>query len=219
MNVGMDNTNVEVLLSLRDELTGGLNNAIGELEKLKGTVSSIGTTSEVQAPKVKGFSDELLKNKAAYREMQMGAMFLGSSLMSMGVALRASNNESLRGASNLMMMVGGMSMAIGTASHFISAISRITSALQKMNIAQMIANVLQGPFGWAKILGGAAVLGLAGYATTRAITSATSKGTTSGGNTVNQYIQGDIVTQDKITDNMHRGLLMKSSRNYSTGIK
>ena len=39
------------------------------------------------------------------------------------------------------------------------------------------------------------------------------------GNTVNQYIAGDIVTQDKITDSMHRGLLMKSSRNYSTGIK
>jgi len=219
MNAGMDNTNVEVLLSLRDELTGGINNAIGELERLKGTTTSIGTTSEAQAPKVKGFSDQLMAQKSAYRELQMGAMFLGSSLMSMGVAMRASNNESLRGASNLMMMVGGISMAVGTASHFISAITKITSALQKMNVAQLIANVLQGPFGWAKILGGAAVLGLAGYATTRAITSATSKGTASGGNTVNQYIAGDIVTQDKITDQMHRGLLMKSSRNYSTGIK
>ncbi len=165
-----------------------------------------------------GVTNSLMASKSAVRELAMGTSYLGSAMLGMSIAMRNSNNAALQGASNMLGMVGGIMTAVGSAAHFVSAIAKMTSALQKFNIAQAIANALSGPLGWAKLAVGIGVAGAAAYGITKMVGGMGGGG--QGSTTVvNQYVQGSVVTQRELTDEMHGGLLIKQSRSASTGIR
>lgn len=185
----MDN-NIEVLVSMQDTASAG----------------------------IQSLNSNLMASKSAIRELAMGTAYLGSAFLGMSVAMKNSNNASLQGVGNMLAMVGGIMTAVGSAAHFISAITKMTSALQKLNIAQVIANALSGPGGWAKLAIGGAVAGAAVYGVTKLMSK--SGGTAATNQTViNQHIAGSVVTQRELTDNIQRGLILKADRSGSTGIK
>jgi hypothetical protein len=210
----MDN-NIEVLLTMRDEASPTMNAFNQTVATTKSAIGGIGAGA--QAP-MTGLKDTLLANKSAMRELSMGAVFLGSSMLGMGVAMQQSNNQTVKGIGNMMALVGGILTAIGSAAHFVSARTKMTSALTKMNIAQIFANALAGPGGWAKIAIGVGVAGAAVYGMTKA-TQAMSAKEEKSGVSVTQYIAGSVVTQRELNDNVQKGLLLKGQRSGSTGIK
>ncbi len=164
-----------------------------------------------------GVTSSLVASKSAIRELAMGTSYLGSSFLAMSIAMKNSNNAALQGTGNLLGMVGGIMMAVGYATHFVSALAKMTSALQKFNIAQMISNMLMGPMGWLKMALGIGVIGAAAYGISRIAGGGVGE---RGGSTtiIHQYVQGSVVTQRELTDEIHGGLLIKKERNVSTGL-
>jgi hypothetical protein len=208
----MDN-NIEVLLTMKDEATPVANAFNQTIAQTKSSIGGLGGTS---AP-MTGLKETLLANKSAMRELSMGAMFLGTSMVGMGAAMSASNNQAAKSAGNILMMVGGIMSAVASAGQFISAITRMTSAINKMNIAQIFANALAGPGGWAKIALGVGIAGAAAYGISKA-TSTVSARESKASVTVNQHIAGSVVSEREVVDLAHKGLLVKQDRSYSTGI-
>jgi hypothetical protein len=151
------------------------------------------------------------------RELTMGDTFLGSSMLGMGAAMSVSNDKTAKSAGNMLMMVGGIMTAVGSAAHFVSAITSMTKALNTMNIAQLFANALAGPGGWAKIALGVGIAGAAAYGISKA-TSTVSAKEEKASVTVNQHIAGSVVSEREVVDLAHKGLLVKQDRSYSTGI-
>jgi len=208
----MDN-NIEVLLTMRDEATPVANAFNQTVATTKSAIGGLGGTT---AP-LGGLKESLLSNKSAMRELSTGAMFLGSTIWGMSAALQQSNNQTAKSAGNIMSMVGGIMVAVGSAAHFVSAITSMTKALNKMNIAQLFANALAGPGGWAKIAVGVGIAGAAAYGISKATSSVSAKeGKASV--TVNQHIAGSVVSEREVVDLAHKGLLVKQDRSYSTGI-
>ena len=184
----MDN-NIDVIVSMQDNASAGIASLTGNL----------------------------VASRSAIRELAAGTSYLGSAFLGMSVAMKSSNNAALQGVSNIFAMIGGIGSAIGASVGFISAIGKMTHALQAMNIAQIIANALSGPGGWAKLAIGAGVAGAAIYGTTKMMQSAAEpKASTT---TVNNYVAGSIVTQRELIDTTQKGLLNKQDRSFSTGIR
>jgi hypothetical protein len=159
----------------------------------------------------------LAANKAAIRELAMGTSYLGGAMLGLSVAMKNSNNSALQGTANLLGMAGGILTAVGSAAHFVSAIAKMTSALQKFNVVQAIASALSGPAGWVKLAVGLGVAGVAVYGVSRAGRSETPISAKPLIN-ITQNIAGSVVSERQLTDNVHKGMLIKQDRAYSIGL-
>jgi prophage DNA circulation protein len=209
----MDN-NIEVLLTMRDEASPTMNAFNQTVAATKTSVGGLGGTTANMG----GLKETLLSNKNAMRELGFGAMFLGSAMLGMGVSMQQSNSQTVKSAGNMLALVGGIMTAVASSVQFVSAIAKMTSALNKMNIAQLIANALSGPGGWAKIAIGVGIVGAAAYGISKA-TSAVSSKEERAQNVVHNHIAGSVVTQNEIVDITQRGLIQKGGRQYSAGIR
>ena len=153
------NNNIEVLLTMRDEASPTMNAFNQTVAATKTSVSGLGGTTANMG----GLKETLLANKSAMRELGFGAMFLGSAMLGMGVAMQQSNNQAVKSAGNMLAMVGGIMMAVASAAQFVSAASKIAHALDAINIKLILQKALSGPWGWAMLAGAGAVAGFAAY--------------------------------------------------------
>jgi len=164
-------------------------------------------------------SQSLAKNKAAFRELAMGVMFLGGSMLGLGVAMSQSNNEVLKSVGNIFMMAGSIMMAVGSSVQFIAAIGKMANALKALRLQQILTQAFAGPAGWASLAVGAAVAGGVVYGMSKYEgAQAKSAGGASTVNNVTQHIAGSVVTERQLTDSVQQGLLQKGQRNYGTGV-
>lgn len=215
----MNDASLGILLTLRDEATGQLKNFSGQLRQTAADAQATGP--RVTAP-MNDIGNTLTKNRMAFRELAMGVMFLGMTFVSLGASMKMSNNESLKSIGSIIMMAGAIMTAIGSAVQFISAIMKIIHALKALQIQQILTQAFAGPAGWAMLAGGAAVAAGAVYGVSRfeaaqtKVTRAEGRGQTT---VVNQYIAGSVVAERQLVDNVHRALLVKEQRSFSTGIK
>ena len=163
-------------------------------------------------PQLKSFTTTLSANKMAIRELAMGTAMLGASFMAMGVALKGSNSQLGQTVGQTLMMVGSIMTAIGSTVQFISAIAKTVDALKKLATMEAIVKAFQGPAGWAILLGSIAVAGGA-VAGINAMSKAEKK------TEVNVNVQGSVVTQKQLIDDVRRGIILGQQRNNTSGIK
>ncbi len=182
------------------------------------TVGVLVTMEEDVSTKMPAITNSLIDSRNATRELSMGTAYLSSMMMSMGVAMNASGNATARTFGNMLLMIGGMGNAVTSAFRFVSAMGRMTHALQQFNVAQLIANLLSGPTGWARLLIGGALIGGAAYGISKMMSSSGTTGATNK-TEVHNHIAGSIVTQQEVVDITHQGLLQKGAQNSTTGIK
>ena len=131
------------------------------------------------------FSQNVVKNRQALRELATGATTVGVSFIALGSVLKEINNPLAQTVGGVLSLVGGVLAFIGTAGMFISAIGKIVNAMKSLAIIQTIVKALSGPVGWAQIGIGLAVAGAATagiYAMTR---GSGGGGSGSGGVTIN----------------------------------
>jgi hypothetical protein len=192
---------------------------LGILLTMRENVSS--QTSRVKS-EIGGLTESMASNRIAVRQLASCVTYLGATFMSMGVAMQNSNNQFLQSNSSTMIFIGGLLTAVGSAAQFISAISRIIDSLRKLAAAQILVKALSGPAGWATLAAGVAVAGvtIAGVSKMTSGTPATSK-TDKPVSTINitQNIAGSVTTERDLTNNLHRGLLLKEQRSNKTGIQ
>lgn len=116
------------------------------------------------------FGNNLAKNRAALRELAMGATTVGVAFIGLGSVLKNMNNPLAQTVGGILTLVGGTLAFIGTAGMFISAIGKIVNALRSLAIVSTVTKALMGPVGWAQIgigLGVAAAATAGIYALTR----------------------------------------------------
>jgi hypothetical protein len=213
----MNDTNLAVVLEMQDSASPQLR-AFGE--QVKATAANVKTAGGTMNTTMGGVDTTLAKNKMALRELASGVMYLGGTFLALGVAMSSSNNETVKSIGNTVMMVGAFMTAIGSSVQFIAAISKMINALKALQIQQILTQAFSGPAGWATLVAGAAIAGGVVYGVSK-YSSAANKA--SGGTTVNnnvtQNIAGSVVTERQLTDNVHKGLLLKQARAGTTGIK
>ncbi len=181
------------------------------------TVGVLVTMDEDVTTKMPGVTDALVQSRSATRELSQGLGMLSNMAMSMGVAMKASNNQTLQNMANMMLMVGGIGSAVTSAFRFVSAMGRMTHALQAFNFQQLLANLLSGPGGWAKLLIGGAVLGGLAIGGSKLLSGGGSQASTT--NIVNNHVAGSVITSQDMIDMTHQGLLQKGAKNAGTGLK
>lgn len=106
---------------------------------------SLQMTSDTASPAMKSFTNTLTDNKSAIRELSMGTMMLGGSLLAMGVALKGTNSTLGQSVGQILMMVGSVTTAIGSAVRFISEIDKIVDGLHKLAESEIIVQALTNP--------------------------------------------------------------------------
>jgi hypothetical protein len=181
------------------------------------TVGVLVTMEEDVTTKMPGVTNSIIDARSATRELSQGTAYLSSMMMSMGVAMSATSNSTAKAFGNMLMMLGGIGNSITMAARFVSAMGRMTHALQQFNMAQLIANLLSGPAGWAKVLIGGALIGGAAYGISKVMSGGS--GATTSTTVVNNHIAGSVVTEQQVIDITHQGLLKKGTQNNTTGIK
>jgi hypothetical protein len=188
----MDDTTLQILLEMQDNAT----------------------------PKLRTVSTEFRKNNAAIRELSMGTAYLGSTMLGLGVAMQASNNEAVKGVGNMLAMSGGILTAVGSAAHFVNAIGKMVSALKALRVQQVLTQAFSGPAGWAMLAAGTAIAGATIYGMSRSSPAPvrTSTVNTQERVTIIQNIAGSVVAQKQLVDDVHKGLLIKQQRG-TTGLQ
>ena len=181
------------------------------------TIGVLVSMDEDVTTKMPGVTDAFMQSRSAAREMSMGLGMLSNMALSMGIAMKASNNQTLQNMASMMMMVGGLGSAVANAFRFVSAMGRMTHALQQFNVAQLFANLLSGPAGWAKLLIGGALLGGVGYGVMKMMQGGGSQATQV--TNINQHIAGSVITNQDVTDLAQQGLQLKVSKQGTTGVK
>lgn len=216
----MNEATLGILLEMKE-------NATTQIANVNSAIKTLGTETQAVTPKMtgsfSGLSGVLSENKAALRELSMGLGFLGSSFVSMGVSMQMTNSQTMKSTGNIIMMVGGIMSAVASSVHFVSAISKMVHALKELQMAEILAKAFSGPAGWATLLVGGAIAGGTVMALSRMQTSEAkvTKAEAKGGTTINvtQHIQGSVVTQREIADDVQKALLVKGQRQWTTGIK
>lgn len=212
----MNETTLQILLEMRENATTQLK-LVGDA--IKSTAADVKGAGGSMNQTMGGVDQSLVKNKAALRELASGVMYLGTTFLGLGVAMSQSNNETVKGIGNTIMMVGAFMTAIGSSVQFIAAIGKMINALKVLRIQQILTQAFSGPAGWATLAAGAAVAGGVVYGMSK-YESAQTKA--AGGTTVNnvtQNIAGTVVTERQLADNVQKGLLLKANRSGSTGIR
>lgn len=113
-------------------------------------------------------SQDMMALQTAIAGITAATVYLGSTMLSMSIALERSSNEAARAAGNYMAVAGGMMTAVGSAAHFIQAAVYVANALKRVNLQMVLMKALSGPWGWATLAGAAAFAGLSFYAVTSA---------------------------------------------------
>ncbi len=212
----MNDTNLAVVLEMQDNASPQLR-AFGE--QVKATAGNVRTAGGTMNTTMGGVDQTLSKNKMALRELASGVMYLGGTFLALGVAMSSSNDQTVKNIGNTVMMVGAFMTAIGSSVQFIAAISKMIHALKALQIQQILTQAFSGPAGWATLAAGAAVAGGVIYGVSK-YSSAQAKVTSGTTNyNVTQNIGGSVITERQMTDNVHKGLLIKGQRSGSTGIK
>lgn len=212
----MNDTNLAVVLEMQDSASPQLR-AFGE--QVKTTAANVKTAGGTMNTTMGGVDTTLAKNKMALRELASGVMYLGGTFLALGVAMSSSNNETVKSIGNTVMMVGAFMTAIGSSVQFIAAISKMINALKALQIQQILTQAFSGPAGWATLAAGAAIAGGVVYGVSKYSSAQSKASGTTVNNNVTQNIAGSVVTERQLTDNVHKGLLLKQNRAGSTGIK
>ncbi len=213
----MNETNLQVILEMQDNASPQLK-TFGE--NVKQTAADVKTAGSSTVQTSTSMDNSLAKNKAALRELASGVMYLGTTFLSLGIAMSQSNNEGVKSIGNMIMMAGAVMTAIGSSVQFIAAIGKMINALKALQIQQILTQAFSGPAGWATLAAGAAIAGGVVYGVSK-YQSAAAKSTTgqTGNINVTQNIAGTVVSDRQLTDNVHKGLLLKGQRNAGTGIQ
>ena len=212
----MNETNMQVILEMRDNASPQLR-AFGDT--VKQTATTVRTSSTTMGDSIGGVSNQLVNNKQAFMEMSSGVRYMGTTFLALGVAMSTSNNETLKGIGNMVMMTGAIMTVVGSAAGFIGAIGQMVNALKALRVAQILTQAFSGPAGWATLAIGAGVAGAAVYGASRMSSGPTANPNAQQNITINQHIAGSVVSERRLTDNVQKGLLLKGSRSGSTGIK
>ena len=212
----MNETNMKVMLEMRDNATPQLR-AFGDT--VKQTASTVRTSSTTMGDSIGGVSNSLVSNKQAFMEMSSGVRYMGTTFLALGVAMSTSNNETLKGIGNMVMMTGAIMTVVGSAAGFIGAIGQMVNALKALRVAQILTQAFSGPAGWATLAIGAGVAGAAVYGASRMNAGPSVNPNAQQSITINQHIAGTVVSERQLTDNVQKGLLLKGQRNSTTGIR
>jgi hypothetical protein len=140
---------------------------------------------------------------------------MGSALTGVGSLLNQLDSPMAKVAATTITTAGAI---LATSSAIIQAIpyiKQMTASLRNMAIAQALVRALSGPAGWLTLGAGLAIGGAAAYGISRA-TQAAPRST---GTTVNNYIQGDVVTERSVGDISRRSIVQNQSRNATSGIR
>ena len=212
----MNDTNLAVVLEMQDNASPQLR-AFGE--QVKATAGNVRTAGGTMNTTMGGVYQTLSKNKTALRELASGVMYLGGTFLVLGVAMSSSNDQTVKNIGNTVMMVGAFMTAIGSSVQFIAAIGKMVHALKALQIQQILTQAFSGPAGWATLAAGAAVAGGVVYGVSKYSSAQTKAASGTTNYNVTQNIGGSVITERQMTDNVHKGLLIKGQRSGSTGIK
>lgn len=166
---------------------------------------------------VKTTAREAATARAALRQMAYGISSLGVMAVGLGSSLQRSNNEMTKSIGNSILLAGTFLSGIGSAMQFISVIQRLTKAYKSLTTAQIIAKAFSGPLGWGTLAVGAAV-GVGAIAASKAM-SPSDTATAARGPVIIQNIQGSVVTERQLTENVRRGIIASQQRNATSGIQ
>jgi len=213
----MNETNMTVLLQMRDQASPQIQ-AFGQTTKQ--TMADIRRQNQATIDNMQGVGAQIVANKEAYAELSAGVRYMGTTFLALGVAMQSSNNEMIKSMGNTVMMAGAIMTVVGSAAGFVDAIGKMVKALRALQIQRMLTQAFSGPAGWITLGAGAAVAGGVLYATSRQEGSAPARPTGTNNNiTVNQTVNGSVVTERQLTTNVQEGLLRKQQQSYSTGIR
>ena len=212
----MNETNLAVVLEMQDNASPQLR-AFGE--QVKATAGNVKTAGGTMNTTMGGVDQTLAKNKMALRELASGVMYLGGTFLALGVAMSSSNNETVKSIGNTVMMVGAFMTAIGSSVQFIAAIGKMIHALKALQIQQILTQASVGTGRMGDVGGRAAIAGGVVYGVSKYSSAQTKAATGATNINVTQNIAGSVVTERQLTDNVHKGLLLKGQRNGTTGVK
>lgn len=216
----MNETNMAVVLQMRDQASPQVR-AFGQTTTA--TMADIRRQSQMTVDNMQGMGAQVVANKEAFAELSSGVRYMGTTFLALGVAMQAANNESIKQIGNFVMMAGAVMTVVGSAAGFIDAIGKMVKALRMLRIQQILTQAFAGPAGWITLGVGVAVAG-GTIAAVSAMESRNSAKMTPGAAagpsiTVNQNIQGSVVTERQLTDSVQKGLLLKGQRNSTTGVR
>jgi hypothetical protein len=186
----MNEAGLQILITSDNyQALAGIN---GVKQALGTTGTAVAATTGTTTMQMKGLGDTLADNRTALRQLASGMTMVGTTALTMGIALKSSKNEMVSGIGNTVMMAGALMTAVGSSVQFISAISKMVAALKSLAISEAIVKAFQGPTGWVALGVGAAVAGgaVAGI-------NAMSKSETKANITINNQIKldGKQITQ------------------------
>jgi hypothetical protein len=140
---------------------------------------------------------------------------LGTALSSVGGLIGKIDSPAAKMISNFLQIAGTVMITVSSIAHLLPYLSSLTTSLRNVAIMQGVVKALSGPAGWLTLGAGLAV----GAGTAYGISAMTSKPTSSGV-TINNYVQGSVVTQNQISEMTRRQIIQKAGQNAgSSGIQ
>lgn len=206
----MAESNLGIIIAATDSASPVLRNMTGTLAESQTVVNSFAANTSAGMSSV---SKSLIESKLAIREAAMGVSYLGMTFASMGIMLRQSESEMGKSTGTTLLMVGAIMTAVGSSLHFVKALVEIAKALRNVALWEAVVKAFQGPTGWVTLGVGAAVAA-GSVAGINAMTKESNKSIT-----VNNHIQGSVITDKQLADTIRRELVKTQQRNNTSGIQ
>lgn len=139
---------------------------------------------------------------------------MGSALTGVGSLIGQIDNSAAKMASTFLVTGGAILSTTSAIIQAIPYIKQLTSSLRNMAIAQALVKALSGPAGWLTLGAGAIIGGGVAYGISR-----TTQSPRQAGPTVNNYIQGSVVTERQVGQLSRQSIVQNQSRNATSGIR
>lgn len=140
---------------------------------------------------------------------------MGSALTGVGSLLNQLDSPMAKVAATTITTAGAILSTASAITQALPYIKQLTSSLRNLAVAQAIVKALSGPAGWLTLGAGLAVGGAAAYGITRTMQPAARPT----GVTVNNYVQGSVVTERQLNNTTRRSIVLNQSRNATSGIR
>jgi hypothetical protein len=206
---------VTIIGRMRDEISGQMNALSKSTNEAAISTAALGEESDFTSDSLQVLTNKSLEATVQTFQLNLALTAMGSALTAVGSLIGKLDNPTARMASNFLLVSGAILTTVSSIVQTLPYIKQLTESLRNLAIVQTVLKALSGPAGWITLGIGAAVGIGAGYAISKATSTPESSGVT-----VNNYIQGSVVTEKKIAQTTRREIIELQNRNGGTsGIK
>jgi hypothetical protein len=206
---------ITMVAKYRDEAAAGLTSLGQNISNVTSKTVQAGAGAKSAGGDFNGLGANIEKAREPATRFRYETIALGAALSSVGSLINHIDSPATKMISNFMEIAGSTILTVSSIAHLLPYLNSLVGSLKNVALWQTIVKALSGPAGWL-MLGGGIIAGVAaGYGISQATSSSNGAGVI-----VNNYIAGDLTTEERLMEKTRKSIINVQGRNGNiSGIK